>query len=87
MSEHLLVTIGIILAVLYRYRDKDSGALRLPSWIWKAISLFGIFMLLRHFPDAYEITTHEADQWWPLLKELAKQRADDLRLLFKKFLL
>jgi hypothetical protein len=87
MSEHVLITIGIILAILYRYRDTDTGALRLPSWIWKAISVFGIYMLLRNFQDVYAITSHEADQWWPLFKELIKQRAEDLRLLFKKFLL
>jgi len=81
--DMVVVVAGVILAILYRNRDKVTGAVRLPSWIWKGIGIFLILMLLRNVPDVVKFFTSEADQWWIIIYDNAVKWAAGLRHFFK----
>lgn len=73
-----VVIIGIVLWIMYK---KGSGAL--PSWLFKAIGIFLLIMLVRNMSAAFHFVFDESDNWWPLVKENAAHFSKGLRDLLQ----
>lgn len=73
-----VVIIGIVLWIMYK---KGSGSL--PSWLFKAIGIFLLIMLVRNMSAAYQFIFDESDNWWPLIKENAANFSKGLRELLQ----
>ncbi|MGC5327010.1 hypothetical protein [Brevibacillus sp. SYSU BS000544] len=82
-TDYFLLILGVVLMVLYRNRDVQTGSMRLPPWAWKAICAFLIFMALRNIKDVISFFTIESDQWFPIIKSTAHDLSEQLRHLFK----
>lgn len=73
---------GIVLGILYRNRDVQTGAVRLPAWVWNVIGVFLLIMVIRHSKDVIAFVFHEADIWWPKILSTAKDLSASLGKLF-----
>lgn len=78
----IIVLVGLI-AWMYKSRNAE-GKIQFPSWLTKAIGLFLIIVLVRNLKDVLTFVFHEADAWWPLVKQNAHQLAEGLRHLIEQ---
>jgi hypothetical protein len=82
-QDYVILIAGIILVVIYRNRDMQTGAVRLPPWAWKLMGAFLLFTFLRHLQEVIHFTISESDKWWPLIKATAHDFSEQLRHLFQ----
>ncbi|MBA9086504.1 hypothetical protein FHR92_002982 [Fontibacillus solani] len=80
-----VVIIGLVLLFLYK-RGSGESSVKMPSWIFTAVGIFLLIMLLRNLTDAYQLIFHESDAWWPLIKENARNLSEGLRELLRKMM-
>lgn len=64
---------------MYRSSGSNGEKKSMPSWLWKAIGVFLIIMLVRNLTDAYHFVFKESDSWWPIVKENAQNISKGLR--------
>jgi hypothetical protein len=81
-KDFWLIVGVLLLTVIYRQRDIQSGAVRLPQWLWTVIGGFLLLMVLRHANDTLHFVTTESDAWWPIVKSNAQDLTKGLRHLF-----
>lgn len=84
-KDYVIMAIGIVVVVLYRNRDRQSGNLRLPAWGWNLVGIFLFYMFLRNANETLKFVNSESDQWWPIIKETAHELSEQLRKLFNLF--
>lgn len=69
----------IICIVLWISHKRGEGGFKIPSWLFKGIGIFLIFVLLQNIKDVYVFLTTESSSWWPLVQENAAKFSASLR--------
>lgn len=75
----LVVLVGIGLLVLHRFR----GQFVVPRWIFTAIGIFLIVMLVRNLHDASSFVMLQADEWYPFVKSAVSDLLTGILDFFK----
>lgn len=71
----IVLLIGLVLWFLHR----QGSNFVIPKWLWTVIGLFFIFMIVKNINDVFDFASHEASEWWPLVKENAYKSSEQLR--------
>lgn len=79
-----IVLVGFFLFVgwLWRHRNKETGDVSIPPWLWRVIGAFLAVMLVRHLSEALSFVSTETDNWFPLVMKSASKIMADFRHFF-----
>ncbi|WP_088834397.1 hypothetical protein [Paenibacillus tyrfis] len=75
----VIIVVAVLLVWLYRNRDKATGEMKFPKWLWNAAGIFILYIIIRNFWEVFDFTTNEADAWWPIVKKNAHNMMEGLR--------
>lgn len=79
MNLTTIIVIGIAVWVFHHY----SGRWRIPTWVWKALLVFLVVMIIRNATSAWDLFKHQADEWWPIIQDNANHFLDGFRNFVK----
>lgn len=79
MNLGALIIIGAVVWVVHHF----SGQWSIPRWVWKALLVFFIVMVIRNATAAWDLLFHQADAWWPIVQENINKFFDGLRNFVK----
>lgn len=75
MSFTTVLAIGIAAFVVYKW----GGKFNIPPTAWKVIGGFFLICVIWNANSAYAFVTQEAENWWPVIEDVAHKLSEGFR--------